>query len=130
MFFEIKSILSLKGNIHIVAMSATIGNLEEISKFLNAELYQRDFRPVQLVEHVKCANVVWVVDTAQEEVFTGAKYVDYKVSGDVLLNYSENFIFFISLFIHLYLLCILFLKNIFLRSKLINNQHSTVRQKT
>lgn len=44
-------------------MSATIGNLEEVAEFLNAEVYQREFRPVELTEYVKIGDmlhrIVW-----------------------------------------------------------------------
>ncbi|XP_013141520.1 PREDICTED: helicase POLQ-like [Papilio polytes] len=50
-------------NIQIVGMSATIGNLEEVAEFLNAEVYQREFRPVELTEYVKIGDmlhrIVW-----------------------------------------------------------------------
>jgi len=48
-------------------MSATIGNLNEISKFLNAESFTEDFRPVELTEYVKCGNSVYRVDWTEEE---------------------------------------------------------------
>ncbi|XP_013161542.1 PREDICTED: helicase POLQ-like [Papilio xuthus] len=50
-------------NIQIVGMSATIGNLEEIAEFLEAAVYQREFRPVELTEYVKIGDmlhrIVW-----------------------------------------------------------------------
>ncbi|KAM3958213.1 mutagen-sensitive 301 [Aphomia sociella] len=49
--------------IQIVGMSATIGNLQEIAEFLHADVFQREFRPVELVEYVKLGNmlhrIVW-----------------------------------------------------------------------
>lgn len=63
-------------------MSATIGNLEETAKFLNAELYSRNFRPVQLKEYVKFGNEIWLVDTEQDDILVDKKLINYKVGND------------------------------------------------
>ncbi|CAK1551516.1 unnamed protein product [Leptosia nina] len=44
--------------IQIVGMSATIGNLPDLATFLQAEVFQRQFRPVELTEYVKLGSVL------------------------------------------------------------------------
>ena len=39
--------------IQMISMSATVGNLRELSVFLESELYTDSWRPVQLHEHIK-----------------------------------------------------------------------------
>lgn len=43
-------------------MSATIGNIQEIGDFLNAHVYTKDFRPVDLTETVKINEDIFVVN--------------------------------------------------------------------
>lgn len=43
-------------------MSATIGNIHEIGDFLNAYVYTKDFRPVELTETVKVNEEVFVIN--------------------------------------------------------------------
>lgn len=74
-------------DIHVVGMSATIGNLQEICTFLNADVYQRNFRPVELTEYIKCgdeiAKINW--DANQEELLT----FNRKATFHVRLNKSN-----------------------------------------
>lgn len=49
-------------NVHIVAMSATVGNLNEIGEFLKAHVYTHNFRPVELIQYVKCENQVYKIE--------------------------------------------------------------------
>lgn len=50
------------GDTQIIGMSATIGNLHEIEQFLNATVYRREFRPVELTEYVKCGRELYTVN--------------------------------------------------------------------
>ncbi|KAG0727390.1 Helicase POLQ-like [Chionoecetes opilio] len=38
--------------VQMLAMSATVGNINELAEFLGAETYENNFRPVQLIEYV------------------------------------------------------------------------------
>jgi len=44
---------TLSTKIQIISMSATVGNLMELSRFLESELYTDSWRPVQLEEFIK-----------------------------------------------------------------------------
>uniref|UniRef100_A0A0P4WCU4 Helicase POLQ-like n=1 Tax=Scylla olivacea TaxID=85551 RepID=A0A0P4WCU4_SCYOL len=39
-------------SVQMVGMSATVGNVNELAKFLGAETYENNFRPVHLIEYV------------------------------------------------------------------------------
>ncbi|XP_053952695.1 helicase POLQ-like isoform X2 [Anastrepha ludens] len=78
-------IMFIDVNIQIVGMSATIGNLTEVSTFLKADIYTRSFRPVELREFIKCGNDILEINTAGktlEEVFVYSRSVNF--------NYSES----------------------------------------
>ncbi|BFF99603.1 helicase POLQ-like [Drosophila madeirensis] len=77
-------VMFLNANIQIVGMSATIGNLSEISAFLNADVYTRGFRPVELKEYIKCGSDLLEINSSGhtlEEIFVPSRTVDF--------NYSE-----------------------------------------
>lgn len=60
-------------------MSATIGNLNEVAQFLNADTYSQNFRPVKITEYVKCENDMWTVNLKSEELLVDMSTNDYKV---------------------------------------------------
>lgn len=65
-------------------MSATIGNLNEISAFLNADIYTRGFRPVELKEYIKCGQDLLEINASGktiEEIFVLSRSVTYNVGS-------------------------------------------------
>ncbi|KAL1505822.1 hypothetical protein ABEB36_005294 [Hypothenemus hampei] len=79
-------IMHVNNDIQIVGMSATIGNIEEISKFLHADIYSKNFRPVELTEYVKCDNQIARINwqySDENDFLTDAKKVDFKYSESV-----------------------------------------------
>lgn len=69
--------------IQIVGMSATIGNLSELANFVDADVYKKDFRPVELREHIKCGSDILEVKTDTcdiESAFTYVRTVNFNVS--------------------------------------------------
>lgn len=81
-YYKLINLLLLAG-IQIVGMSATIGNLDELATFLNADVYNKDFRPVELREHIKCASDILEIRKDAKDIessFVPVRTVDFKVS--------------------------------------------------
>ncbi|XP_018331856.1 helicase POLQ-like [Agrilus planipennis] len=68
--------------IQIVGMSATIGNLSDICTFLKADVYKKDFRPVELIEYVKIGNEIARIhwDKPNNEMFQIVRKEDFSYS--------------------------------------------------
>ncbi|KAI8439871.1 hypothetical protein MSG28_001339 [Choristoneura fumiferana] len=62
----LSTVLFANQGIQIVGMSATIGNLPAVAQFLRADIFQRDFRPVELSEYVKLGSTLYRVTSDGE----------------------------------------------------------------
>lgn len=57
-----KTMFNQQSSIQILGMSATISNLSQLASFLRADIYTRDFRPVELKEFVKIGPEILSID--------------------------------------------------------------------
>ncbi|XP_076824561.1 helicase POLQ-like isoform X2 [Clavelina lepadiformis] len=58
-------LMHMSSSTQVIAMSATLNNIEDLAKFLQAEIYFNDFRPVDLDEYVKYMDYVYRIDPAK-----------------------------------------------------------------
>ncbi|XP_027508671.1 helicase POLQ-like isoform X3 [Corapipo altera] len=74
-------ILYTSKNTQIIGMSATLNNVGDLQKFLRAEYYTNNFRPVELKEYVKIRDTIYAVDSKTENGFTFSRLLNFKYSS-------------------------------------------------
>lgn len=79
---------SLSEGVQIVGMSATLPNLSLLASWLGAELYQTDYRPVPLQEHLKVGYSFFDKSLSVSRQFTPALHV--KVSDEYSLKVCNH----------------------------------------
>ncbi|NWX13844.1 HELQ Helicase, partial [Aegotheles bennettii] len=76
-------ILYTSKNTQIIGMSATLSNVGDLQKFLQAEYYTNNFRPVELKEYVKIRDTIYAVDSKTEKGFTFSRLLNFKYSSNL-----------------------------------------------
>ncbi|NWU68637.1 HELQ Helicase, partial [Pterocles burchelli] len=76
-------ILYTSKNTQIIGMSATLNNVGDLQKFLQAEYYTNNFRPVELKEYVKIRDTIYAVDSKAENGFTFSRLLNFKYSSNL-----------------------------------------------
>ncbi|CAL8322607.1 unnamed protein product [Lota lota] len=76
-------VLYMSKQTQIIGMSATLGNIKDIQKFLRAENYTNDFRPVQLSEYVKLSHTIYEVAPKEEDCFKFSRLLNFKYSSSM-----------------------------------------------
>ena len=60
-------LMFVESSIHVVGMSATLNNINQVADFLRARVYSNDFRPVQLKQMVKHQDAIFTVNKSKNE---------------------------------------------------------------
>ncbi|NXE77187.1 HELQ Helicase, partial [Cochlearius cochlearius] len=76
-------ILYSSKNTQIIGMSATLNNVGDLQKFLQAEYYTNNFRPVELKEYIKIKDTIYAVDSKTENGFTFSRLLNFKYSSNL-----------------------------------------------
>lgn len=74
-------ILYMGKTTQIIGMSATLNNVGDLQKFMEAEYYTNNFRPVELKEFVKVRDGIYEVDKKAEDGLTFSRLINYKYSS-------------------------------------------------
>ncbi|NWY37077.1 HELQ Helicase, partial [Sylvia atricapilla] len=67
----------------IIGMSATLNNVGDLQKFLQAEYYTNNFRPVELKEYIKVQDTIYAVDSKTENGFAFSRLLNFKYSSNL-----------------------------------------------
>ncbi|NXI50898.1 HELQ Helicase, partial [Chloroceryle aenea] len=76
-------ILYTSKHTQIIGMSATLNNVGDLQKFLQAEYYTNNFRPVELKEYVKIRDTIYTVDSRTESGISFSRVLNFKYSGNL-----------------------------------------------
>ncbi len=88
----IAKVRALGLNTQIIALSATIGNAEEIANYLNAELVMSDWRPVRLREGVYYDGVIYYPDGSRALIKDLGNPV-LSLVMDTIINGGQSLVF-------------------------------------
>ncbi|UJR13694.1 hypothetical protein I4U23_000706 [Adineta vaga] len=80
----------------IVGMSATLANIDDLLKFLDAQFYEERFRPVELEEYVKVGDMVYKIDRKNNNQLIEHRRLDFKYTKQNLLNDPDRLVGLVS----------------------------------
>ena len=80
-------------DLQVVALSATVGNADEIADWLDAELVDSDWRPIDLRTGVHYGQSVHYDDGTQEELSGGSKSQTAAIVADTLRDDGSTLVF-------------------------------------
>jgi len=78
--------------VQMISMSATVGNLRELSQFLDSELYTDSWRPVTLQEYVKVGKDVFTVHSQEVDPFKINRQIDISNYSTKMKQIDEDYL--------------------------------------
>ncbi|KAG8183223.1 hypothetical protein JTE90_005672 [Oedothorax gibbosus] len=77
-------VLFVSKRTQIIGMSATLSNMGDLQQFLNADIYQKDFRPIELKEYVKVGDELYELVNKQTEEWRLVRKLDFGYTKEML----------------------------------------------
>lgn len=77
-------VLFVSKRTQIIGMSATLNNMGDLQNFLNADIYEKDFRPIELKEYVKVGNEQFELVNKQTEEWRLVRKLDFGYTKEML----------------------------------------------
>ncbi|CAF1235427.1 unnamed protein product [Rotaria sp. Silwood1] len=90
---------SVTPQLQIIGMSATLANIDDLLKFLDAQFYEERFRPVELEEYVKVNDIVYKIDrnnSNDNNQLIEHRRLDFKYTKQHLLNDPDRLVGLVS----------------------------------
>ncbi|ELU18559.1 hypothetical protein CAPTEDRAFT_161173 [Capitella teleta] len=91
----ITKVMHQSAGTQIIGMSATLNNIKDLQKFLSAQVFSNDFRPVQLKEYVKLDDGIYEVNSSAlcpEDQLQLVRAISYKCSKEMKLRDPDQIV--------------------------------------
>lgn len=79
-------------------MSATLANISDLTRFLDAQLYVNNFRPVKLIEYVKLGDHIYELtedhDNSQSSLESHEEQMADRLIHRRMVNFQVSFLIF------------------------------------
>ncbi|GFY42173.1 helicase POLQ-like [Trichonephila inaurata madagascariensis] len=82
----LSKVIFISKRTQIIGMSATLSNMGDLLQFLNAEVYEKDFRPIELKEYVKVGKELYELVDKHSEEWRLVRNLDFGYTKDMLVR--------------------------------------------
>lgn len=79
-------IMFLSKDTQIIGMSATLNNMKDIKQFLHADIYEKNFRPVELREFIKVDSDLYELPNKKSDEWCFIRSLDFNYTKEMLMR--------------------------------------------